>query len=1056
MPDAPRPRTSARARAATTGPVPVVRRRTVLIGVLAIVAALLIPAVLRAAPAHAATGAPIGALDAVTISPDGKIRIQGWAADPDAPTTSINVAISDNGTVVATSNASIARADIASALPAYGPKHGYSYDLAAVDASHSICVTADNIGAGSDLQLGCRTITVHNNPTAAFNGLTVTGNTATAVGTASDPNTTGPVLVQVYRDGKYANGVLTDPSTGAYTLPVSVSEGSHVLCWYVLNQGAGANTVLGCRSVVIHNNPFGSLDSAAQNASGVVVTGWAIDLNTTAALTVRAWVDGTHVADATASRSYGGLAASYPTEGANHGYTFTLNLAQGTHQVCVSADNVSYGASQFIGCKTVSVRNNPIGALEIAQQKPGGIQLSGWALDFNTTSSIAVHVYVDGRYAAQTRAAIPRADVGSHYPNVGPNHGFSLTLPYTTGTHQICVYPINVGPGITTPMPCKQIALKNNPVGAVEYTAQYPGGVQISGWSLDPDTGWPITVQTYVDGRLAAGTIASSTRGDLSARYPFNGVGHGYAMNVAMAAGTHQVCTYALNVGPGGNTLLKCATVNRLINPVGVNAGISRVGLSDSVQFQGWAVDPNTLGAAQVRIGVDGIYKGTVAASVPATSSLPPFPLYGPNHGYAGTLIIGGGEHVVCTAIHNLRGQDIPLACARILSSGETVPASPTLASAWPGSHEVTLSWATPRSDNAPLTGYRLTVQPGNRVLTLSPAITTVVSHYLTNGTPYTFTLQGVNKFGIGSAVTVGSVPTNIPPQVTPAPVSTSHYVRNLTGNLSSDAAMMRSTGANDAAHNPSGHNYLVLLQIGGQDEADQGALLSATARFVTYPAVVSAMKAYLDGYATRQLPYAPLTLAIGTNNDVDVSTSAGISWARNVVNPVAAYAAAKYPGMIIAGANDMEPGFSASVAATRAWLSGYLSATTARFVFNGSADGCSTGVAGAGCNNGWRMSDLQWLAGGAAPTRTISLPQIYNYAMPLQWKYISLTGVNSGRSRINFGGPLTEATACAQAGGSCGSISNVTAWNQLWSAISSIPSIRQTQLPNGTDLRIN
>ena len=44
-----------------------------------------------------------------------------------------------------------------------------------------------------------------------------------------------------------------------------------------------------------------------------------------------------------------------------------------------------------------------------------------------------------------------------------------------------------------------------------------------------------------------------------------------------------------------------------------------------------------------------------------------------------------------------------------------------------------------------------------------------------------------------------------------------------------------------------------MLLQIGGQDEADQGALLSATARFVTYPAVVSAMKAYLDGYATRQ-----------------------------------------------------------------------------------------------------------------------------------------------------------------------------------------------------------
>ena len=1056
MPDAPRPRASARTRAATAGPAPVLRRRTVLVGVLAVIAALLLPAVLRTARAHAATGNPIGSLDAVTMSPDGKIRIQGWSVDPDTPTKPINVVISDNGTNVATVSAAIARADIAAAYPAYGANHGYSYDLAAVDGSHSICVTGDNVGAGTDTPLGCRTIAVRNNPVAAFNGLTVVGNTATAVGTAADPNTTGAVLVQVYRDGKYANGVLTDPSTGAYTLPVTVAEGSHVLCWYALNQGAGANTTLGCRSVVIRNNPFGSVDSAGQNATGVVVTGWAIDLNTTDPLTVRAWVDGQHVADAIAANPYGGLATSYPTEGANHGYRFTLNLAQGTHQVCISADNVSYGTSQFLGCKTVSVRNNPIGSLEIATQKPGGIQISGWALDFNTANPIAVHVWVDGKYAAQATAASSRSDIANAYPNVGPNHGFSLTLPYTTGTHQICVYPLNVGPGVTAALPCKTIALKNNPVGAVELTGQYPGGVQISGWAIDPDTGWPITVQTYVDGKLAAGVIASSSRNDLLARYPFNGVTHGYAMNVPMTPGSHQICTYALNVAYGSNTVLKCATVTRLFNPVGIATDISRVGLSDSVQFRGWAVDPNTLGSAQIRIGVDGVYKGTIAASVPATSSLPPFPLYGPNHGFYGTLIIGGGEHVVCTAIHNLRGADIPLACVRILSSGETVPAAPTQASAWPGSREVTLSWTAPRSDNAPLTSYQLTVQPGNRVLTLSPAITTVVSHYLTNGTHYTFTLRGVNKYGIGSAVAMVGVPTNIPPQITPAPVSTSHYVRNLTGNLATDAAMMRSTGANDAAHNPSGHNYLVLLQIGGQDEADGGALLSATARFVTYPAVVSAMKAYLDGYATRQLPYAPLTLAIGTNNDVDVSTAAGISWARNVVNPVAAYAAAKHPGMIIAGANDMEPGFSASVGATRAWLSGYLSATTARFVFNGSADGCSTGAAGSNCNNGWRMSDLQWLAGGASPSRTISLPQIYNYAMPQQWKYISLTGVNAGRPRINFGGPLTEATACAQAGGSCGSISNVTAWNQLWSAISSIASIRQSQLPNGTDLRIN
>ena len=200
--------------------------------------------------------------------------------------------------------------------------------------------------------------------------------------------------------------------------------------------------------------------------------------------------------------------------------------------------------------------------------------------------------------------------------------------------------------------------------------------------------------------------------------------------------------------------------------------------------------------------------------------------------------------------------------------------------------------------------------------------------------------------------------------------------------------------GATDASHNPSGHSYLVLLQIGGQDELDHGALLSATSRFVSYPGVVSAMKAYLDGYATRQRPYAPLTLAIGTNNDVDVSASAGISWARNVVGPVVATP----PRTTRAWSSPVpttwsrasrrpcrrpDPGWPATCRPPARSSSSTARPTAAR----------PRWPAGQ-CNNGWTMADLQWLSGGAAPSRTISLPQIYNYAMPLQWKYISLTGI--------------------------------------------------------------
>jgi hypothetical protein len=52
-------------------------------------------------------------------------------------------------------------------------------------------------------------------------------------------------------------------------------------------------------------------------------------------------------------------------------------------------------------------------------------------------------------------------------------------------------------------------------------------------------------------------------------------------------------------------------------------------------------------------------------------------------------------------------------------------------------------------------------------------------------------------------------------------------------------------------------------------------------------------------------------------------------------------------------------------------------------------------------------------------------------------------------------GGPLTEVTACDQAG-SCGSITNVDDWGWLWSSLSSNAKTKQYDMPHGTDGRIN
>jgi hypothetical protein len=264
----------------------------------------------------------------------------------------------------------------------------------------------------------------------------------------------------------------------------------------------------------------------------------------------------------------------------------------------------------------------------------------------------------------------------------------------------------------------------------------------------------------------------------------------------------------------------------------------------------------------------------------------------------------------------------------------------------------------------------------------------------------------------------------------------------------------MRREGHHDARANPSGHRYLILLDIGGQDEFDGGVVLSATTRFVSYSDLERDLRAYVDGYHSGQRATAPVVVAVGTNNDMDVSSSSGKSWATKIVGPLRRYAH-KYAGMTIAGANDFEPGFRATYSQSSAWLSGYLSATKAPFVFNGSADGCSWTGPNGGCNNGWRETGLYHLAAGAAPSRIVNLPQIYNTTMAAQWKYISLTGISHGLPRIHFGGPLTEWTACAQ-DGSCGSLTGHSAWSTLWHNLQSDSRLKVSSLPYSTDLRID
>lgn len=106
---------------------------------------------------------PLGSFDEAGPLP-GAIRIRGWAADPDVPMSPITVHVYLDGRFGTALPADAPRGDVAGALPGYGPNHGFDRNVSAAPGSRTVCVFAINTPAGTNRQLGCRTLTVPEGP----------------------------------------------------------------------------------------------------------------------------------------------------------------------------------------------------------------------------------------------------------------------------------------------------------------------------------------------------------------------------------------------------------------------------------------------------------------------------------------------------------------------------------------------------------------------------------------------------------------------------------------------------------------------------------------------------------------------------------------------------------------------------------------------------------------------------------------------------------------------------------------------------------------------------
>lgn len=106
-------------------------------------------------------------------------------------------------------------------------------------------------------------------------------------------------------------------------------------------------------------------------------------------------------------------------------------------------------------------RWKPYGSFDVATARDRSIYAAGWTVDPDAVrQSNQVHLYVDGAGLNLGPAASPRGDLGSTRTDLGPYHGWSVTVPVGAGTHSVCAFGINFGHGSNTLLGCQNVVVK--------------------------------------------------------------------------------------------------------------------------------------------------------------------------------------------------------------------------------------------------------------------------------------------------------------------------------------------------------------------------------------------------------------------------------------------------------------------------------------------------------------------------------------------------------------------------------------------------------------------
>jgi len=527
----------------------------------------------------ALSNAPIGWLDSVTVAAT-QVAVVGWAIDTDTADP-IQIEITVDGGAPQRFPANVVRPGFGGSFPGFGDAHGFSATVAVSAGHHTVCVTALDHAGGAPRALGCRAVTVvtGNAPLGWLDSVRVVGTTVTASGWALDRDTLGPVSVRVTIDGVARTALADRPYAGlgsvhvgygddhGFAVEATLSAGSHTVCVTALNDGAGGDRDLGCRTVTVTvgNVPIGWIDSVRTDYQTVTVAGWALDHDTPAPIRVAVDVDGGTPTVVTADVVKPGFGSVNPGYGDRHGFIAEVQIPVGPHTVCVTALDDGAGASRSLGCRSVvGVSRPPLGWVDGVTTLGTMATVNGWAIDRDSTGPIRVRAVFDGSTVVEQTADVDYPGLGGVHVGFGDAHGFAVTAALAPGAHTVCVTALNDSAGgPEQSIGCRSFTTAggNAPIGWLDDVQVATRAVTPVGWTIDPDTASPISIDVVVDGVVVATQRADGARPGLGGIFRGFGDDHGFGSAVSVAAGTHQVCVVARNDSGSTHPSIGCRTV---------------------------------------------------------------------------------------------------------------------------------------------------------------------------------------------------------------------------------------------------------------------------------------------------------------------------------------------------------------------------------------------------------------------------------------------------------------------------------------------------------------